>query len=133
MKDTVKTGDIRTFIRKVKKEDVAAFESGQVHEVYSTFALARDAEWCCRLFVLDMKEADEEGIGTSVSVQHMAPAFVGEEVVFTAVAEQLQKNEIICSYKAQVGDRLVATGTQGQKIVNKEKLNSRFEALRSNG
>lgn len=130
MKELFKAGDKRNFVRVVRKEDAAAFESGQVHPVYSTFALARDAEWTCRLFVLEMKEADEEGIGTFITVEHHAPALVNEKVEFEAVVESIEGNEIICGYKAKAGSRLVASGRQGQKILKKVKINDIFEKLK---
>jgi len=110
----------------VKDEDVAAFTTGVVHHVYSTFALARDAEWTTRQFVLEMKEIDEEGIGTMVSVTHHSPAFTGEEVIITGMIIRIQHHEIICSYEAKVGRRLVATGETGQKILKKEKFERLF-------
>ncbi|HVI45669.1 MAG TPA: hypothetical protein VM802_12400 [Chitinophaga sp.] len=122
-------GDTRQFTRQVRSEDCAAFDSGQVHPVYATFALARDAEWCCRLFVLEMKEEDEEGIGTTLTVHHHAPAIVGSEVVFTATIATLKGHEIICNYEARCGARLIASGTQGQKILKKEKLEKLFRDL----
>ena len=64
MKHLFKPGDKKTHQVEVKSTDVAAFENGMVHPFYATFALGRDAEWSSRLFVLDMKEEDEEGIGT---------------------------------------------------------------------
>jgi predicted thioesterase len=97
--------------------------------VYATFAVARDAEWVCRLFVLEMKEADEEGIGTFVTVNHHSPALVGSQVQFTATVESLQGNELICQWEAKVGERLLASGRQGQKILKKTKLDELFAAL----
>lgn len=129
MKHVFKIGDSKHFIKKVTSDDLAFFENDQVHEVYSTFALGRDAEWCCRLFVLEMKDADEEGIGTFLKVVHQSPALLGQEVHFEAKLISLTKNEIICSYVAMVGDRIVATGEQGQKIIAKKKLNALFEGL----
>ena len=123
-------GDKKTFCVKVGEEDSARFPSGEVHPVYSTFALARDAEWCCRLFVLEMKEAHEEGIGINVSVEHSSPALIGQEVEFEATIVELKGNSIVCSYTAKVGNRLLASGLQGQKIVPKIKLKERFESLR---
>ncbi len=123
-------GDKKTFCVKVREEDSARFPSGEVHPVYSTFALARDAEWCCRLFVLEMKEEHEEGIGTQVSVEHQSPALIGQEVSFEATLTELRGNNIICDYTAKVGERIVAVGTQGQKIVTKDKLKQRFESLK---
>jgi predicted thioesterase len=123
--------DKKIFSKKILENDMATFDSGTVHPVYSTFALARDAEWACRLFVLEMKEADEEGIGTFVYVNHHAPALVNETVVFTATIESINGNEIICSFAAHVGTRLIASGRQGQKILKKEKIEQLFNSLQS--
>lgn len=128
MQHSFQPGDQRHFTRVVREEDCAIFDSGMVHPVYATFALARDAEWSCRLFVLEMKEADEEGIGTLVSVQHLAPAKVGSSVDFTATITKLQGHEIICSFEARLGRQLIATGEAGQKILKKEKLERLFGA-----
>lgn len=130
MQNPFQTGDKKAFQRVVQQEDCATFESGNVHPVYSTFALARDAEWTCRLFVLEMKESDEEGIGTFIHVEHHAPALAGEQVNFEARLESAQKNEVICTFTAHCGDRLIASGKQGQKILKKEKLLRIFEQLK---
>lgn len=129
MKNIHTTGSIKQYQKVVYEEDTATFESGKVHPVYATFSIARDAEWVCRLFVLDMKDEDEEGIGTFVHVNHHAPALVNETVVFTATVESIIKNEIICTFAAHVGTRLIATGRQGQKILKKEKIESIFQSL----
>ncbi|HLP21578.1 MAG TPA: hypothetical protein VK174_14795 [Chitinophagales bacterium] len=123
-------GDKQTFGRTVRTEDTAAFESGEVHPVYATFALARDAEWSSRLFVLQMKEPNEEGIGTFVNVKHISPAFVGDTVMFEATIDALNGNEINCSFSARVGNRLIAEGRTGQKILLKEKLEKIFDEIR---
>jgi predicted thioesterase len=93
-----------------------------VHPVCSTFALARDIEWSTRLFVLDMREDDEEGIGTFLSVEHKSPAFVNEKLTIEATVEHITGHELICSYIARVGERIVATGKTGQKILKREKI-----------
>jgi len=132
MKHLFQIGDMKHFRKKVFPSDIAEFRSGVVHPVYATFALTRDAEWSGRLFVLEMKEQDEEGIGTFVHVDHHSPAFVGEEVEFTAILKELNKNEIVCNFEAKVGERLIATGKTGQKIIKKEKLDLLFSKLREN-
>ena len=110
----------------MKDEDVAAFTSGVVHHVYSTFALARDAEWTTRQFVLEMRDDDEEGIGSMVSVTHHSAAFTGEEVLITGTIMRIKHHEIICSFEAKVGKRMVATGETGQKILKREKFEQLF-------
>ncbi|CAN5217837.1 hypothetical protein BH09BAC1_BH09BAC1_12020 [soil metagenome] len=127
---TFRIGDTKIFLKHVSVADVAAFDSGQVHPVYATFALARDAEWVCRLFVLEMKEADEEGIGTFIMVQHVGPALVGQTVTFEATIKELKGNNIVCSYTAKVDKRLVAHGEQGQKILKQERLQQLFGSLK---
>jgi len=129
MKNLFKVGDKKTFAKIVGEIDTANFDSGEVHPVYATFALGRDVEWCCRLFVLEMKEDDEEGIGTFLSIEHQSPALINSQVIFTARVESISKNEIICSYEAKVGERLIAVGRQGQKILKKVKINQIFNSL----
>jgi predicted thioesterase len=128
MKNTFQKGDKKEYSIVVSESDIAKFESGVVHTVYSTFALCRDAEWSGRLFVLEMREEHEEGIGTSISIEHKSPAFVGDKVTFTAQFEEIKENgEIINSFVANVGERLIATGEQGQRILPKSKLDHVFK------
>lgn len=125
-------GDVKKFYKTISSDDIAAFESGIVHDVYATFALARDAEWSGRLFVLEMKEADEEGIGTQLQVTHVSPAFVGDEVVFESTFVAInEKNEIMTSFKVFCKNRLIAEGIQGQKILKKEKIDRIFQTLKN--
>nr|WP_262383987.1 hypothetical protein [Hymenobacter lutimineralis] len=80
-----------------------------------------------------MLEEGEEGIGTSLTVEHCAPAFEGETVEFRAIFEQLNGAELLCRVEARVGERLVATGRTGQRIVDRARLQARFAALRLAG
>jgi predicted thioesterase len=132
MKHIFKVNDTKTYTKIITNADIASFESGTVHEVYSTFSLAKDAEWCGRLFVLDMKDNDEEGIGTQITVRHLSPAFVGEQVVITTTFTTItDSKEILTSYEVRVGNRLIATGIQGQKILLKSKIAQLFNAVKS--
>ncbi len=126
MKHIFKTGDTRRYHSVVKPGDVAAFHGVVVHGVCSTFALARDVEWTTRQFVLDMKDENEEGVGTFLEIRHVSPAFVGEEIIFTGIFESFSGNELICAFEARVKDRLIASGRTGQKILTLEKIKSIF-------
>lgn len=128
--DLFKIGSQKTYSKLVEQADCASFNSSLVHPVYATFALGRDAEWACRLFVLEMKEDQEEGIGTFLNISHKSPALLGSKVEFTATVKSIQKNEIICNFTAKVGDRIIAEGEQGQKIIEKQKLEKLFEGLK---
>lgn len=129
MKEIFKIGAKKTFSTVVKEKDAAAFDAGMVHPVYSTFSLCRDAEWVCRLFVLDMKEEDEEGIGTMVSIEHHSAALIGQQVDFIAEIESINGHEIICTFQAKVGERLIAEGKTGQRILKRDKIERIFSNL----
>jgi predicted thioesterase len=131
MKNPFVPGDVKTYRHTVTQADFARLPGGLVHEVYSTFALARDAEWASRLFVLDMREGDEEGIGTAVQVTHHSPALVGETVDFVSTLAAVERNEIITPFEAKVGSRVIATGETRQKILKREKLERLFASLKS--
>ncbi|MCC7150350.1 MAG: hypothetical protein IT216_14105 [Saprospiraceae bacterium] len=126
MKNLPNTGDIRVYRKKIVEADVAAFHGEVLHSVYSTFALARDMEWSSRLFFIEMKEDDEEGVGTHLSIDHLGPAFVGEELEIIATVAQLNRNELICNIEVKVKDRLIAKGKTGQRMLKKDKLNRLF-------
>ncbi len=125
-----KIGDLKEHFHTVEEKDLAEFRTGRVHDVYSTFALGRDAEWCCRQFVLDMKEEDEQGIGTFLNINHKSPALIGSKVRFEAELVEVIRNNVICKFKAFVGQRLIAEGEQGQKILKKERIAQLFDSIK---
>ncbi|WP_224998420.1 thioesterase family protein [Cesiribacter sp. SM1] len=129
MKSIFKPGDKKTWQKRVEPQDKAAFEGEQVHPVCSTFALGREIEWASRLFVLDMREEDEEGIGTLLEIQHKAPALEGELLEITATVEQQEQNELLCSIEVKVGNRVVAVGRTGQKVLKRAALEKIFKRL----
>ncbi|NDK57246.1 thioesterase family protein [Pontibacter fetidus] len=122
MHNPFKIGDTKVYQKLVTAADFARFEDGLVHAVCSTFSLAQAAEWAGRLFVLEMKEEDEEGIGTFLTINHKSPASESETIAIVATLKEVNGHEVICSYEARVDDRLIADGETGQKILKKEKL-----------
>jgi fluoroacetyl-CoA thioesterase len=127
MKTIFKPGNRKIHKRKVTESDLASFNGEALHPVCATFALARDFEYSSRLFFLEMKEDDEEGVGTYLSIIHNSPAFVGEEIVFTATVIKIHGNELTCSIEARAGDRIIATGNTGQKMLKRDKLDRIFK------
>jgi len=127
LKDIFKPGDTKQTQYLVKETDVASFLGKVVHPVCATYTLAREIEWATRQFVLDMREENEEGIGTSLSIDHRGPAFIGEEIVITAWVEEINGHELICRYEAKVKERLIAIGKTGQKILMREKIAQIFK------
>ncbi len=125
MTNPFRPGDQKTHHYVVQPTDLADFGPGRgglVHAVCGTFALARELEWASRLFVLDMKADDEEGIGTALQMEHLAPAFAGETLTVAATFVALDGAALHCAVEAWVGQRRVATGRTGQRIVARARL-----------
>ena len=130
MQEIFKKGAIKTHTFIVSEKDCAHFNEQKVHEVCATFTLAREIEWATRLFILEMLEANEEGIGTHLNIKHKSPALVGEKIEIEAKYDHIHEGEIICSFQAMVEDRIIAVGTSGQKILPKAKIDSIFGQVR---
>ena len=122
MKKLFNINDKKQHFKLVGPADLASFEVGMVHPFCSTFVLAREMEWSSRLFVLEMLDEDEEGIGTRLEINHLSPALEGEELIIEAMISSLEQHEIICEIKVTVGKRVIAKGVTGQKILKKTKL-----------
>jgi len=127
LKEIFKPGDKKQTRYTVNETDVAAFHGKVVHAVCSTFTLAREIEWATRQFVLEMRDEDEEGIGTSINIDHQGPAFVGEEIIFTAWVDAINGHELICTYEAKVKERVIASGKTRQKILKRDKIVKLFK------
>lgn len=122
-------GDKKIYETIVTEDKLARFDAGLVHSVYSTFALGKDAEWACRLFVLEMKDIGEEGIGSYLSIEHISPAPLGSKVKIEATLLEVRANEVICSYEAFANGFLIATGKQSQKIIDKAKFDQLIQRI----
>ncbi len=133
MKTLFTKGEFKEYQQVVSTADCAIFENVEVHSVLSTFALARNAEWVCRLFVIDMKEEHEEGIGIFLEIEHLSPALVGQTVSYVGKFETQIENTISCSFCAKVGQRIVAKGRTEQKVLNREKINQIFKSHSGKG
>ena len=133
MKNIFNVGDKKQYTKIVGAADLATFELGLVHPFCSTFVLAREMEWASRLFVLEMLDEDEEGIGTKLEINHLSPALKGEELMIEAIIISLQEHEIICSIEVTVEERKIASGITGQKILKKTKLADLILNIRKDG
>lgn len=129
MKNPFNKGDKKIFERLVTEAHIAKFDTGTVHQLYATFAIAQDMEWVCRLFVLEMLEEGEEGIGTQLSIEHVSPCLLGETATHIATLEYVEGNTVFCSVTVQCGNRLIAKGTQTQKIIDKTRFSRKLHEI----
>lgn len=129
MKAIHQPGDRLETSFEVRPMDWAIFQGETIHQVCSTYALAREAEWACRQFVLQMREDHEEGLGHGLTIEHRSPALTGEVVVVAATLDSVSGSSVNCTWEARVGDRLVACGTCGQTLWPREKIASHWQSF----
>jgi len=117
-----------------------AFDGVVVHRVLSTWTVGHRMEIAARLVLAPHLEPHEEGIGGHLSIDHVAPAVVGQRVRFEATAVEVGPSTLVCDvvaerYDAPPGaavDRdtprtVVARGRQVQRILPRVRLAAIFE------
>ena len=101
-------------------------ELGPVHPVYATYSMARHFEEAGRKLLLAHLEPGEAGIGTAVSVEHLAPAWPGDEVRVTARCAGVRGNRLTCACSAvDAAGRELGRGTTVQAVLPEEAVAGR--------
>ena len=102
-------------------------ELGPVHPVYATYRMAQHFEEAGRKLLLPHLEAGEAAIGRSLSVEHLAPARVGDTVRVTARCAQQQGDRLTCECRAVDRDgRELGRGTTVQVVLSQRALDARL-------
>ncbi len=102
-------------------------ELGPVHPVYATYSMAKHFEEAGRTLLLPHLEPGEEGIGTAVSVEHLAPAWVGDRIRVTARCTGVRGGRLTCELTAVDADgRLLGRGTTGQAVLPADVVAARL-------
>ncbi|MDA8353047.1 MAG: thioesterase [Firmicutes bacterium] len=130
MKPGLKPGRRERLQMRVTEEMTASFGGKEIHPVLSTVNLVYYMEWVGRRLILPYLEAGEEGVGGAISLQHRAPAPVGKEVTFSAVATEVSDSRVVCRVEARHDRGVVGEGTFTQAILPKQKILKRIEAMR---
>jgi fluoroacetyl-CoA thioesterase len=102
-------------------------ELGPVHPVYATYSMAKHFEEAARKLLLRYLDPGEAGIGSSLSVEHLAPASVGNAVRVTARCVELRGNRLTCACTAvDARGRVLGRGTTGQVVMSEEAVQARI-------
>ena len=75
-------------------------DMGRVHPVYATYTMAKHFEEAGRKLLLRHLEPGEAGIGRSVSVEHLAPSWVGDRLRVTARCVEVRDGRLTCECRA---------------------------------
>ena len=69
----------------------------------------------------------EQGIGSHISINHIKPATVGKQVDVIATIIELDETTVVCELIARIGELVIATGKQIQRVLPKEKISKIIE------
>lgn len=124
----VEVGSTATLDVVVRPEHTVRFEElGPVHPVYATYSMAQHFEEAGRKLLLRHLDDGEAGIGSSVSVEHLAPAWVGDRVTVTARCTQVRGNRLTCACTAvDAHGRELGRGTTEQVVLPEAALEARI-------
>ena len=102
-------------------------ELGPVHPVYATYSMAKHFEEAGRKLLLRYLEPGEAGIGSALSVEHLAPSWVGDAVRVTARCADVRGNRLTCECTAvDAAGRVLGRGTTVQAVLSEETLQARI-------
>ncbi len=127
MKPTLKIGNTAEVTITVTKDMCPTFDDVLIHPVYSTWSMAHHMEIAARAVLKDHLEEHEEGIGSHLEINHLAPTPLHHQVRIIAEAIDLQNTILVCKINAyhlkHNGERkLVGTGSQTQRVLPKKTL-----------
>lgn len=130
MRPGFEPGIVREVEIVVSEDMCPAFDGVVVHRCYSTWSVAHHFEIAARKVLVDFLDEHEEGVGSHVSVDHLAPCHVGKRVRVRAELVEVHRDHhirVVCELTAWDGERLLARGRQVQVVMNKEHLRKYIE------
>ena len=122
MKSTIAIGNSSVIEFEVIQSMAPTFHGKQVHPVCSTWDLAHQFELAARYALEPHLESHEQGIGAELLVKHLKPAPIGKRVTVCATITSLDATTVVCEIEAKVGDSLIATGSQVQRVLPSDKI-----------
>ena len=119
----------------VRPEHLVDFdEMGQVHAVYATYTMAKHFEEAGRKLLLRHLDDGEDGLGRAVTVEHLAPSWVGDRLTIEARCTEVRGNRILCACRAADGDgREVGTGSTVQVVLPRDVLDRALDRAAHRG
>lgn len=131
MKSTLRLGSTAEVLITVTDDMCPAFDGVVVHRVYSTWSMAHHMELAARKVLAPHLEDHEEGIGSHISIDHVAPAPLGHSVRVVAEAVELGPTTLVCDVIAYDGESIIGRGRQVQRILPRATLESLIDRARN--
>ncbi len=103
----------------------------KIHPFYSTYTASHHAEIAARLLLEPYIEADEEGIGSGLTIHHHSPALIGQEIEVVVTATRIRAHHLATAFEILHGSRLIASGEVHQVVVTKAKVEEIHELAKA--
>jgi fluoroacetyl-CoA thioesterase len=130
MRDGLAPGTVGEVRITVTEAMLANFdELGLVHPVYSTWTMVKHMEEASRKVILPFLDADEDAVGHSIDVVHLAPTPAGAWVVARAILDRIEGRRIYCRLEAYNARERIGEGHNVQVVVSRGRLRERFHAI----
>ncbi|MFD1737208.1 thioesterase family protein [Bacillus salitolerans] len=130
MKPGIQIGDSISMAITVTSDMFAKFDGVLVHPAYSTVSMVYHMEWVSRQIILPYLEDHEEGMGSAVSVKHIAPSIEGANLMITATVTAYESNFVLTRTDVKHGSKLVGLGEVKQVILPKVKINELLQTTK---
>ncbi len=127
MKESLRPGLSKTARIEIDRDRTIDF-MGEEGRVYGTPYLVRDIEMTCRNLLLDHCDADEDLVGTAISIKHLAPTLLGMTVEIKATITAVDGRKVTFEVSANDGIDQICTGTHGRFVVDTAKTVERLKA-----
>ena len=111
---------------EVTEEMFAQFEGEVIHPAYSTVSMVYHMEWASRKLLIPHLEEGEEGMGSAVTVKHIAPSGLGTKVEVTATVCEVTDREVITEVFLTNEYGVIGKGEVKQAILPKEKIETKL-------
>ena len=101
-------------------------EMGKVHPVYATYTMAKHFEEAGRKLLLRHLDPGEDGLGRSVTVEHLAPSWVGDTIRVTARCTEVRNGRLTVEcWATDAYGRDLGRGTTVQAVLPAEIVEAR--------
>ena len=131
MKTTIQIGNTATVTFSVIEHMQAKFDRQVIHPVCSTWDMSHQFEVAARKTLEEHLEAEEQGIGSFLSIKHVKPAPLGANVEVVATITELGETTVVCEIIATINEAVCATGTQIQRVLPLSTIKRIIDEARS--
>jgi len=104
---------------------------GKEGAVYATPRMVSDVEYACRDYLLEHLDADEDSVGTHVSIDHLAATPLGLKVTIEASVVDVDRRKVTFEFSVRDPVEECGRGKHVRFVAEKAKSFERIKAKRA--